>query len=173
MRTGTIVHMPMDVRSRAAEWDAAGRLLVYACLLWGHSVPPSLTDYANWTYQGVLLRDHLLGHADAAHALKPYPVPNSAATLGIGFLSLLLPWTIAAKAWLCVQLAAGLFALKLGGAWLEAGRERDSGDDRRRGAHGCGGPGDLCVDAGAGAGEETAGVGRKSRRKSFGSARTG
>ncbi len=102
----------MDVRSRAAEWYTAGLLLVYACLFWGHSVPPSLTDYANWTYQGVLLRDHLLGHPDAAHALKPYPVPNSAATLGIGLLSLLLPWTLAAKAWLCVQLAAGLFALK-------------------------------------------------------------
>ncbi len=98
--------------SRAAEWYAAGLLLFYVVLLFLHGGWPRLTDYANWSYQGVLLRDHLLGRADPAHALKPYPVPNSAATVGIGLLALLLPWKIAAKAWLCVQLGISFAALK-------------------------------------------------------------
>ena len=91
---------------------AAGLFLVYAALLLAHRTMPSLTDYANWTYQGVLLRDHLLGHADPLHVLKSYPVPNSAATLGIGLLALALPWKLAAKAWLLVQLAICFVALR-------------------------------------------------------------
>lgn len=84
----------------------------YAAMLWLHAGMASLTDYSNWTYQGVLLRDHLLGRPDAAHWFKPYPVPNSAATLGVGLLALVLPWMAAAKAWLCVQMALEFFALR-------------------------------------------------------------
>ena len=71
-----------------------------------------MTDYANWTYQGVLLARHLQGFADASHILKHYPVPNSAATLGVGMLALFLPWMLAAKLWLCVQMAFSFLALR-------------------------------------------------------------
>ena len=98
--------------SRAGEVYAAGLLLAYAAILFAHAGGPSLTDYANWTYQGVLLRDHLLGRPDAAHLLKHYPVPNSAATLGIGLLALAMPWMTAAKVWLCVQLGVVFFTLR-------------------------------------------------------------
>ena len=91
---------------------AAGLLLTYAVILFAHRGPPSLTDYANWTYQGVLLRDHLLGRPDVAHVLKRYPVPNSAVTVGIGVLALVLPWMIAAKVWLCLQLGVSWVALR-------------------------------------------------------------
>ncbi len=117
---------PENRGSRVGEWIAAGLLSAYAVILFAHSGGPSLTDYANWTYQGVLLRDHILGRPDAFHTLKHYPVPNSAATLGIGMLALVLPWLVAAKVYLCLQLAAGWFTLRhllktLGGsglAWL-------------------------------------------------------
>jgi hypothetical protein len=98
--------------SRVAEWYGAGLLFAYAVVLFAHSVPPSMADYANWTYQGVLLARHITGFTDASHLLKPYPVPNSAATLGIGFFALFLPWVIAAKAWLCVQLLVTWYALR-------------------------------------------------------------
>ncbi len=90
--------------SRAAEWYAAGLFLFYAVMVVVHAGGPSLTDYANWTYQGWLLREHLLRHADVAHTLKSYPVPNSLTTMGIGVLGLVLPWLWAAKVWLVVQL---------------------------------------------------------------------
>ena len=107
--------------SRVGEWYAAGLFLVYAAMLFALPKPPSLTDYANWTYQGVLLRDHLLGRPDALHALKPYPVPNSAATLGIGVLALALPWTLAAKVWLCAQWALSFAALRHLARTIQAG----------------------------------------------------
>ena len=97
---------------RWAEWYAATLFLVYAVLLFVHTAAPSLTDYANWTYQGVLFHRHLLGLPDAAHPLKLYPVPNSASTIGIGFLCLLLPWKIAAKVWLCLQLLLSFVAIR-------------------------------------------------------------
>ena len=90
----------------------AGLFLAYAVVLFTHSSPPSMTDYANWTYQGVLLQRHLLGFRDAAHVLKHYPVPNSAATLGIGLLALVFPWIVAAKLWLCVQMMISFLALR-------------------------------------------------------------
>jgi len=98
--------------SLAGELFAAGLFLAYAVVLFAHLSPPSLTDYANWTYQGVLLRAHLLGMADPLHALKPYPVPNSMATLGIGVLALVVRWQIAMKLWLCIQFAISFFALR-------------------------------------------------------------
>ena len=98
--------------SRAAEWYAAGLFLLYAVAVLVHASGPSLTDYANWTYQGVLLREHLLGHVEMAHRLKPYPVPNSLTTVGIGVLALVLPWLWAAKVWLVVQLGLCFAAMR-------------------------------------------------------------
>ena len=95
-----------------AEWYGAGLLLVYAVVLFAHSIPPSMTDYANWTYQGVLLSRHARGLPDPTHALKLYPVPNSAASIGVGLFTLLLPWQVAAKLWLCVQLLISYIALR-------------------------------------------------------------
>lgn len=97
---------------RRAECYAAALFLVYAVFLFMHAAAPSLTDYANWTYQGVLFHNHLLGLPDVAHRLKLYPVPNSASTIGIGLLCLLLPWKIAAKAWLCLQLLLSFVAIR-------------------------------------------------------------
>ena len=96
----------LSARRRAAETFGAATFAVYAALLLIHRSAPSLTDYANWVYQGVLLHGHLVGLPDTAHRLKVYPVPNSAATLGVGLLCLLLPWKWAADVWLCLQLAA-------------------------------------------------------------------
>lgn len=93
-----------DPQERAAELVGAVFFTAYALVLLLHRPAPSLTDYANWVYQGVLLHDHLLGLADTAHRLKSYPVPNSAATLGVGLLCFLLPWKWAAEVWLCAQL---------------------------------------------------------------------
>ncbi len=95
-----------------AEVFGAGLFLFYAVVLFAHSAPPSMADYANWTYQGVLLARHLRGVPDAEHVLKTYPVPNSAATLGIGFLALFLPWALAAKVWLCVQMGVTFAAIR-------------------------------------------------------------
>ena len=103
--------------SRFLELYCAAVFLGYVLIILGHGSIPSLTDYANWTYQGVLLRDHLLGLPDPTHALKPYPVPNSAATVGIGLLSLLMSWQLAAKLWLAAQL---VFALASVHYFLEA-----------------------------------------------------
>ena len=98
--------------SRAGEVYAAGLFLVYAVLLFAHRSSPSLTDTANWTYQGVLLREHLMGHPDPLHTLKHYPVPNSTATVGIGLLACVLPWKFAIKAWLLLQLGASFAAMR-------------------------------------------------------------
>lgn len=73
---------------------------------------PSLGDYGEWTYHGVLLRDVLQGHADAAYALKNYPVPNSLTVAGLGVLMLVLPWKIAMKVWLLCELGLGLVCMQ-------------------------------------------------------------
>ena len=39
-------------------------------------------------------------------------MPNSAATLGVGMLALFLPWMLAAKLWLWVQMAFSFLALR-------------------------------------------------------------
>ena len=85
---------------------------MYAAVLFAKARPISMTDYANWTYQGVLLARHMRGLGDTAHLLKTYPVPNSAATLGIGLLALMLPWVTAAKLWLCLQMAMTFVAIR-------------------------------------------------------------
>lgn len=98
--------------SRFLDVYCAVVFLVYVLAILGHSSIPSLTDYANWTYQGELLRAHLLGLPDAAHALKDYPVPNSAATVGIGLLCLIVSWPLAAKLWLVLQLVFALASVR-------------------------------------------------------------
>jgi hypothetical protein len=95
-----------------AEVFGAGLFLSYAALLFVHQGAPRMTDVANWTYQGVLLARHLQGIPDAAHVLKEYPVPNSAATLGIGLFALIVPWQMALKAWLCVQMGVTFAAIR-------------------------------------------------------------
>ena len=102
----------VDPQRRKSGLFAAGLLLCYAAAIFERRFPPSMTDYANWTYQGVLLARRLHGFADAAHALKPYPVPNSAATVGIGLLAFFLSWQVAAKLWLCVQMCITWVAIK-------------------------------------------------------------
>jgi hypothetical protein len=85
---------------------------LFALVILAHHDPPSLTDFSNWTYQGVLFARRLRGLPDAAHWLKPYPVPNSAATVMIGVLAVFLPWQMAAKLWLCGQLAVCFATLR-------------------------------------------------------------
>ncbi len=99
--------------SRFLELYCIALFLLYVLVILVHPTIPSLTDYANWTYQGVLLRDHLRGLPDPAHALKPYPVPNSAATWGIGLLALRMPWQLAAKLWLAAQLVLALVSMRV------------------------------------------------------------
>lgn len=98
--------------SPAAECFGAGLFLAYVVFSFVRAGPPSLTDYANWTYQGVLLARHLHGIPDSAHVLKLYPVPNSTVTVGIGLLAWLLPWTIAAKVWLALQLGLSFATIR-------------------------------------------------------------
>jgi hypothetical protein len=82
----------------------AGLFFLYGVILLAHKAAPSLTDYSDWIYQGVLLRNHILGIPDPWHILKVYPVPNSLTTVGIAGLALLFRWQIAAKLWLCALL---------------------------------------------------------------------
>jgi hypothetical protein len=79
-----------------------------AAILFANHRPPLFTDYAEWTYHGVLLRDWLQGHPDSAYLLKTYPVPNSLTTIGLGVLMLVMPWKIAAKLWLVIEVTVGL-----------------------------------------------------------------
>jgi hypothetical protein len=96
----------------AGEWYAAGLFLLYAVMLLAHHSAPALCDYNDWTYEGVLLKNQMLGLPDPAHVLKHYPVPNSIGTIGIALLSLVFSWQIAAKLWLCVQLAVSFFTMR-------------------------------------------------------------
>jgi hypothetical protein len=101
----------------ASPWSAAAvRLPVYLCAaallafgasLWLHPSPPALGDFGDWTYEAVLLRDLLLGRGHAGYWLKHYPVPNSFNTAVMGLFGLVLPWKLAAKLYLCLQLLIG------------------------------------------------------------------
>ena len=94
-------------------WDRVGTcyaaclFLVYGVMILCRPEPPSLADLGDLTYQGMILRAHMLGQADPRHLVKFYPVPNGAVTLAIGLLALAMSWAMAAKVWLCVQF--GLF----------------------------------------------------------------
>jgi hypothetical protein len=61
-----------------------------------------MTDYADWTYEGVMLHDTLIGHPPPNVILKHYPVPNSLETIGIGLLCFVFPAEVAAKVWLLI-----------------------------------------------------------------------
>lgn len=84
-------------------------ILVLGIILFLHARPPLFADYAEWTYHGVLLRNVLQGHPDSAYALKNYPVPNSLTTVGLAALMLIMPWAAAAKLWLLIEVAVGLW----------------------------------------------------------------
>lgn len=85
---------------------------VYAALILVHPLPPPLGDFADWVYQGALLSRHLHGLPEAAHTLKHYPVPNSTATLLLGLLAAAMPWAMAAKIFLCLQLGIAWCAIR-------------------------------------------------------------
>lgn len=67
----------------------------------------------------MLLRGVLTGHPVTGYLLKPYPVPNSLTTVGLGLLDCVLPWVWAAKLWIC-----GYLALTCVATW----RLRDAAD---------------------------------------------
>ena len=98
-------------RYSAALWIVVASLLFFAGAILLRSGVPSLGDYGEWTYHGVLLRDVLQGHANAAYALKTYPVPNSLTVVGLGVLMLVMPWKIAMKVWLLGELGLGLVCM--------------------------------------------------------------
>ena len=86
---------------------------IFAALLTGNALlivtspnPPMLQDYPDWVYQGVLFAKLLTRHPVSDYMLKPYPVPNSLTTVGVGVLTLLVGWQVAAKLWLVLVLAA-------------------------------------------------------------------
>lgn len=97
-----------ELLHRALSFTGLLAGVVVCCELFSRRASPLLGDYAEWTYQGVLLRNLLQGHADAAYLLKHYPVPNSATTIGLGLLMLFLPWQIAGKVWLSSGIVLGL-----------------------------------------------------------------
>ena len=110
--------MPTSPPSRSSRLPpiatlAAGTLLLlYLVIILAHPEPPSLGDFGDLTYQGVLLRNHMRGLPDHTHLVKHYPVPNGAVTLAIALFALVLPWTLAAKLWLCTQLALSFAVLR-------------------------------------------------------------
>lgn len=80
-----------------------------AMILFSNHPAPLFSDYVEWTYHGVLLRDWLQGHPDSAYLLKNYPVPNSLTTIGLGLLMLVMPWAVATKLWLLIEVLLGLW----------------------------------------------------------------
>ncbi len=110
--------MPPSLSLRTSRLPSLGALaagtllLLYLAVILAHPEPPSLGDFGDLIYQGVLLRNHLLGLPDRTHLVKHYPVPNGAVTLAIALFALVLPWTLAAKLWLCTQLALSFAALR-------------------------------------------------------------
>jgi hypothetical protein len=98
-----------DVRKRSALLVLVVSVILFALILFRNVLPLILGDYTEWVYHGVLLRNVLQGHADAAYVLKHYPVPNSLTTAGLGALMMLMSWPMAAKLWLMVQVLLGAY----------------------------------------------------------------
>lgn len=94
-----------------------GVCAAYVAIVLALPQPPLLSDYPDWIYQGVLLAKTLTGHPVAGYALKAYPVPNSLSTVGLGLLTLLCGWKIAAKLWLVLYIVfasiTSLYAAKV------------------------------------------------------------
>ncbi len=84
-------------------------LAAFCASLLLHPRMPALGDFGDWTYEAVLLRDLIAGHAHAGYIFKHYPVPNSFNTVVIALLSFVTGWHLAAKLYLCLQLAIGFF----------------------------------------------------------------
>jgi hypothetical protein len=98
----------MNKKQRSRTWLylwPALLFLAYIIVLFSHSRAPQLGDYADWSYEGVLLHHTILGDPNLGSSLKHYPVPNSLVAVGIGALCFLFPWKIAAKVWLVLYLA--------------------------------------------------------------------
>lgn len=102
--------------SRGRHWGphlyAMALFAAYAAIILVHPTPPPLGDFADWVYQGALLARHLHGLPDTAHTLKHYPVPNSTATVLLGLLAFVMPWTLAAKIFLLLELVVAWFAIR-------------------------------------------------------------
>jgi hypothetical protein len=84
-------------------------MLGYAAAILLAKSPPPLVDYPDWVYQGVLLRNAVLGHA-TGYGLHAWPVPNTTTTIGIGLLNLAVSWVWAGKLWVLVYLALAFVA---------------------------------------------------------------
>jgi hypothetical protein len=98
-----------ELNRRAALLVLLVSVGVFALVLFRSALPLILGDYAEWVYHGVLLRNVLQGHPDAAYVLKHYPVPNSLTTAGLAVLMMLMSWPMAAKLWLMVKVLLGLY----------------------------------------------------------------
>lgn len=98
---------------RARWWGSSGvaiaAIATLAILFFASRNAPLFSDYVEWTYHGVLLRDWMQGHPDGAYFLKSYPVPNSLTTVGLGVLMLAMSWKAAAKLWLLIDVCVGLW----------------------------------------------------------------
>lgn len=101
---------------------ALGIFASFSILILIPKFPPLLYDFPDWVYQSVLLRDWLQGHPHPDYLLKPYPVPFSAMIYFIGGLSLVIPWTLAAK---LLWIATGGFAIFAVSYFLRASGQRD------------------------------------------------
>lgn len=79
--------------------------------IWGNKYQP-MTDWPDWIYQGALFASLLKGTLLEAYRIVTYPVPYSATTAIIGFLSLIFQPEIAGKIYLTLYVftfVLGLF----------------------------------------------------------------
>jgi hypothetical protein len=103
-----IAEIDVDERKKGAAFFLLFfSAVVFAVVLFRSALPLILGDYAEWTYHGVLLRNVIQGHPDAAYLLKPYPVPNSLTTAALGVLMTAMSWQMAAKLWLMAEVLLG------------------------------------------------------------------
>lgn len=82
-----------------------GCFAAFAAVVLSSHQPPLFMDYPDWVYQGVLFGKLLSGHPVPGYALKAYPIPNTITTVGIGVLSLVFGWALAAKLWIVFYLS--------------------------------------------------------------------
>ena len=103
-RAATVAR-PVSRLNLAAWAYFLGVMAAYMVVILKAPQPPAFVDYPDWVFQGVLLHGVLTGHPVAGYLLKPYPVPNSLTTVGLGLLDCAMPWAWAAKLWICGYLA--------------------------------------------------------------------
>jgi hypothetical protein len=80
-------------------------LLCALITVWAFRYPP-MDDYPDWLYQGSVLAGFLKHQPVPGFRLVPFPVPHSAATVVIGFLSLVVPLRVAGAAFLSICIVA-------------------------------------------------------------------